>query len=65
MAKLYVTEKFVEHTSNLLQLWGGWGYMWEYPIGILSKNNYEYIMFTERNTVETFTTVFYNTFDKN
>ena len=29
---MYVTEQFVNHTSNLLQLWGGWGYMAEYPI---------------------------------
>merc|ERR1711951_339976 len=27
------TEKLNEHSSNLLQLFGGWGYMWEYDIG--------------------------------
>ena len=32
MLKMYTTEKFVKHTSNLLQFWGGYGYMWEYPI---------------------------------
>ena len=32
MAKMYVTEKFAQRTSDMLQLWGGWGYMWEYPI---------------------------------
>lgn len=32
MLKMYTTETFVKHTSNLLQFWGGYGYMWEYPI---------------------------------
>lgn len=33
MVKLVCTEKLNEHSSNLLQLFGGWGYMWEYDIG--------------------------------
>ena len=32
MAKMYTSEKYIEHVSNLLQLWGGYGYMAEYPI---------------------------------
>ena len=36
MVKLLCTEKLNEHSSNLLQLFGGWGYMWEYVIFIAS-----------------------------
>ena len=32
MAKLYTTEAAVRNSSKLLQLFGGWGYMWEYPV---------------------------------
>ena len=32
MAKLYTTEAAVRNSSKLLQLFGGWGYMWEMPI---------------------------------
>ena len=32
MVKLICTEKLNQHSSNLLQLFGGWGYMWEYEI---------------------------------
>ena len=32
MVKLFSTEKLQENSSKLLQLWGGWGYMWDYPI---------------------------------
>jgi len=35
MVKLLCTEKLNEHSSNLLQLFGGWGYMWEYDIAKL------------------------------
>jgi len=32
MAKYWVSEKVHFNISKLLQLFGGWGYMWEYPI---------------------------------
>ena len=32
MAKYWVSEKAHMNISKLLQLFGGWGYMWEYPI---------------------------------
>ena len=32
MVKLLCTEKLNEHSSNLLQLFGGWGYMSEYVL---------------------------------
>ena len=32
MVKLYTTESINRNVTKLLQLWGGWGYMWEYPI---------------------------------
>jgi len=32
MLKMFCSEKLNECASKLLQLWGGWGYMWEYPI---------------------------------
>ena len=30
--KYYVSEKMIENTTKLQQLWGGYGYMLEYPI---------------------------------
>ncbi|CBY33129.1 unnamed protein product [Oikopleura dioica] len=32
MLKYYVSEKMIENTTKLQQLWGGYGYMLEYPI---------------------------------
>ena len=32
MAKYWLTEKSHLNISKCLQLFGGWGYMWEYPI---------------------------------
>ena len=32
MAKYMVSEKAHVNISKMLQLFGGWGYMWEYPI---------------------------------
>jgi len=31
MAKMYTTELHCKVVDECLQLFGGWGYMWEYP----------------------------------
>ena len=32
MAKMFVCELHCDAVDKCLQLFGGWGYMWEYPI---------------------------------
>ena len=32
MAKMFTSELHCETVDECLQLFGGWGYMWEYPI---------------------------------
>ena len=51
MAKYWVTEKNNEVCSKCLQMFGGWGYMWEYPIARMFADSRVYSIYGGSNEI--------------
>jgi len=45
MGKYWVAEKNNENVSKMLQMFGGWGYMWEYPIARMFADSRVYSIY--------------------
>jgi len=51
MAKYWVTDKNNEICSKCLQMFGGWGYMWEYPIARMFADSRVYAIYGGSNEI--------------
>ena len=51
MAKYWLTEKSHLNISKCLQLFGGWGYMWEYPIARMFADSRVYAIYGGSNEI--------------
>lgn len=51
MGKYWVTEKNNENVSKMLQMFGGWGYMWEYPIARMFADSRVYSIYGGSNEI--------------
>ena len=51
MGKYWVTEKNNENVSKMLQMFGGWGYMWEYPIARMFADSRDYSIYGGSNEI--------------
>jgi len=51
MSKYWVTEKNNEVCSKCLQMFGGWGYMWEYPIARMFADSRVYAIYGGSNEI--------------
>ena len=51
MAKYWVTDKNNEVCSKCLQMFGGWGYMWEYPIARMFADSRVYSIYGGSNEI--------------
>ena len=51
MCKYWVTDKNNEICSKCLQMFGGWGYMWEYPIARMFADSRVYAIYGGSNEI--------------
>jgi len=51
MAKYWVTEKNNDICTKCLQMFGGWGYMWEYPIARMFADSRVYAIYGGSNEI--------------
>ena len=51
MAKYWVTDKNNEICTKCLQMFGGWGYMWEYPIARMFADSRVYAIYGGSNEI--------------
>ena len=51
MAKYWCTDKNNEIVTKCLQMFGGWGYMWEYPIARMFADSRVYSIYGGSNEI--------------